>query len=155
MILSFHRNLRDTDIVSLQYRGITIIPRNRPALAPIIPICHKEFGAATEYTRLLVIPPGHLFAALKGSCDLKADRILALVTLYPPAHSVPIAIDSPTSGLSCRSCLNNKDKSWSDNCTVGSRVIPNSTLLLLQSHYYVYNNNANLPVKCCFGYTQK
>ena len=32
MILSFHRNLRDTDIVSLQYRGITIIPRNRPAL---------------------------------------------------------------------------------------------------------------------------
>ena len=33
MILSFHRNLCDTDIVSLQYRGITIIPRNRPALS--------------------------------------------------------------------------------------------------------------------------
>ena len=44
-------------------------------------MCHNELGAATEYTLLLVIPPGHLIAALKGSSDLKADRILALVTL--------------------------------------------------------------------------
>ena len=40
MILSFHRNLRDTDIVSLQYRGITIIPRNRPALR-VLAIRHR------------------------------------------------------------------------------------------------------------------
>ena len=49
MILSFHRNLRDTDIVSLQYRGITIIPRNRPALVSPTLAVSIYIGALTSF----------------------------------------------------------------------------------------------------------
>ena len=74
-------------------------------------MCHNEFGPATEYTRLLVIPPGHLITVLKGSCDLKTAWILVLVTLYPLARKNPDIIDSPTPGFSWQSCLINEDSS--------------------------------------------
>ena len=60
----------------------------------------QGLGPATEYTRLLVIPSGHLITALKGSYDLNAARILVLVTLYPLDRSKPDTIDSPRPGLS-------------------------------------------------------
>ena len=74
-------------------------------------MCHNEFGPATEYTRLLVIPPGHLITAFKGSCDLNTARILVLVTLYPLDRNKPDAIDSPRPGLSWLNCLSNEDNS--------------------------------------------
>lgn len=61
-----------------------------------LPICQREFGPATEYTRLLVSPPGHLKAELSGSLHLNADLILARGILYPRERKRPAAIDSPT-----------------------------------------------------------
>ena len=66
-----------------------------------LPICHRELGSATEYT-LLLVSPGHLSAALRGSCECKAWRILARGTLYPLARNSPAAMDSPTFGSSLR-----------------------------------------------------
>lgn len=62
----------------------------------------NEFGPATEYTRLLVIPPGHFITVLQGSCDLKAARLCDTMSSY---SQIPDTTDFPMSGLSRQNCL--------------------------------------------------
>ena len=71
------------------------------AVTVVLPMCHREFGPATEYGCLLVSPEGDRKAELIGSSKRRVDLIRSLVTRIPLALKLPLIIDTPEKGASC------------------------------------------------------